>query len=161
MEAVLGGSHEKALDLAERALAIHPNSETVQRKCGWAFSHSGQSDRAIQHLETARRLSPTDPHRYFIEQGMVTAHFFARRYEECIACAQRVLAGTPSNTGARRFLAAALAHSGRAEEARRAVTELLERQPNASLTRSRKQAFGHPWMSELYVEGLRKAGLPE
>ena len=38
---------------------------------------------------------------------------------------------------------------------------LLKHQPNASLARSRTSSFPYDWMHELYLEGLRKAGLPE
>ena len=38
---------------------------------------------------------------------------------------------------------------------------LLSHQPNSSLARSRLSSFRHQWMYELYLDGLRKAGLPE
>ena len=62
---------------------------------------------------------------------------------------------------ARRHVAAALAYLGRLEEARAEIAEVLERQPNSSLSRSRLSSFRHPWKYELYLEGLRQAGLPE
>ena len=62
---------------------------------------------------------------------------------------------------ARRHVAAALAHLGRVEEARAEIAEVLKRQPDLSLARSRLSSFRHPWMYDLYLEGLRKAGLPE
>ena len=38
---------------------------------------------------------------------------------------------------------------------------MLKHQPNSSRARSRLSSFRHPWMYDLYLEGLRKAGLPE
>ena len=39
--------------------------------------------------------------------------------------------------------------------------EVLKHQPNSSLARSRLSSFRHEWMYDLYLDGLRKAGLPE
>jgi hypothetical protein len=68
----------------------------------------------------------------------------------------------PLNTAARRILASALAHLGRVGEARQEVKELLQLQPNSTLSLSRRfPRHRYSWMTELIVDGLQLAGLPE
>src|SRR6185503_16488959 len=57
--------------------------------------------------------------------------------------------------------AAALGHLGRIDEARVEIGELLARHPQATLARARNASFRHEWMYDLYLDGLRKAGLRE
>lgn len=54
-----------------------------------------------------------------------------------------------------------LAQLGRDREARAEIAELCPRQPGASVALLALQGFRDKWMSELHVEGLRKAGLRE
>ena len=64
----------------------------------------------------------------------------------------------------RRALAATYGQLGHIEEARTVVEEILADQPHASLKQERELYF-HPykasWDLEHWLEGLRKAGLPE
>jgi adenylate cyclase len=157
----LGVRFEQSLDLANRALDLHPNSVHVRSFCGWVFHYLGDSLRAIEQFDTARRLSPVDPKSYFPMLGLAVAHFFARHFEETVALTGRILAEVPTHNIARRYRAAALAHLGRLEEAREAIVELLKAQPSSSLRSARSSGFQDPRMTELYVTGLERAGLPE
>jgi len=157
----LGVRFEQSLDLANRALELHPNSVYVRSFCGWVFHYLGDSLRAIEQFEAARRLSPVDPKSYFPMLGLAASHFFARHFEETVALTSRILADVPSHNVARRYRAAALAHLGRIDEANAAVAELLKAQPDSSLRSARSSGFHDPRMTELYVSGLERAGLPE
>src|SRR6185312_3675386 len=42
--AMLGGSLEQAVEYAERALDLNPNSAYVHTCCAWAFIYNGESD---------------------------------------------------------------------------------------------------------------------
>jgi adenylate cyclase len=158
--AMFSGEFDDALELADRALALHPNSLAIRSYCGWVFAYAGQSDRAIEQFEAARQMSPVDPRDYFPLLGIATAHFFARRFDAAARLCERIIALVPSHTIARRYLCAALAHAGRAE-AGDAAAELLRRQPDYSLASAGASRFRHPWMLDLYVSGLREAGIPE
>ena len=116
--------------------------------------------RRCEHFETGWRMNPHDP-KALTFTGMCVAHFFARRFEECIAWGRRAVEEAGGANIARRHVAAALAHLGRTKEAKAEIAEVLKRQPNSSLARSRLSSFRHQWMYDLYLEGLRKAGLPE
>ena len=86
-----------------------------------------------------------------------------RRYEEAIGWADRSLHEWASNTMALRIRVASCAHLGRLPEARQWLARLLEVDPG--LTIGRLKAYltmiMSPETAAVYLEGLRKAGLPE
>jgi adenylate cyclase len=157
----LGVRFEQSLDLANRALALHPNSVHVRAFCGWVFHYLGDSLRAIEQFDEARRLSPVDPKSYFPMLGLAAAHFFAGHFEDTVGVTGRILVEVPTHNVARRYRAAALAHLGRIDEARAVIADLVKAQPNSNLRSARASGFRDPRMAELYVSGLEKAGLPE
>ena len=157
---LLGRRFDEGLALAERALGLHPNSVFVRNRAGVAYVNGGDADKALEHFGAAWRMNPQDS-RTFTFTGMCVAHFFARNFEACIDWGRRATGEVSGANIARRHVAAALAHMGRLEEARTEIAEVLKRQPGASLARSRLSSFRYPWMYDLYLDGLRKAGLPE
>jgi adenylate cyclase len=160
--AVMDGRVEQAADYAIRALNFSANSAAVLTQCSWAFVYNGEFDRAIECFEKARRLDPLDPRRTTAMTAVALAHFLAGRTDECIQISRRVLDENPNNMSARRFLAAANAQKGDLEAARAAVASLLAQQPSSTISRTAKTSrFRHPWMVDLYLSALRKAGLPE
>lgn len=158
---VCKGRFEEALLLVDRAQRLQPNSDYVLALCGQVVVNAGQSDRAIALFEKARRLNPVDPRAHVTLNGIAMAHFHAGRFDDAERWARLALAERPDWNVAQRYRAAALAHLGREEEAKAAVAELLRRQPNSSLRRSRMSNFQFAYMYEQYLGGLAKAGLPE
>ena len=80
------------------------------------------------------------------------------RFDEAVAAAKKALREKHTSQ-AYRCLAAALAHLGRDAEARKAVAQLLEIEPHFRI--SEWVARNGQWQAQMYIEGLRKAGLPE
>jgi adenylate cyclase len=158
----LGHRFEEALELAERAIKLHPNSAFVRNRAGVVYGVNGESDKAIAQHEMALRINPRDARSStFAFTAISGAHLYARRFEEAIHWGRRAIAVVSAANVARRIVAASLAHLGRLEEARAEIAELLRHQPNASLARSRLSGLRYDWMYDLYLGGLRKAGLPE
>jgi adenylate cyclase len=160
---ILTGPIEQAAELAHHALRFHPNSALVRTNCGWVFVYNGESELALEHLHVARRISPLDPRGYVTMNGIAAAHFFGRRFDEAVQWARRALQENPTLHVSLRFLSAALVHLGRKEDAQDTIRELLRIQPNASLSRWRSGPMTHRynWMREMFIEGLKAAGLPE
>jgi adenylate cyclase len=160
--AVLARRFEEAEQLAERAIAVHPNSTFVRNRAGAVYSNSGESDKAIAQITTALRMNPLDniTSTFTFTVGAV-AHFFARRFEESLYWGRRATAITPQARIPLWCAAAALGHLGRLEEAHAEIDRILELHPAATLARARIASFRHDWMYDLYLDGLRKAGLPE
>ena len=159
---VLARRFEEACELAERAIEVHPNSTFVRNRAGAVYSVSGESDKAIAQFEVAQRMNPLDNKTATVTFTVATsAHFFARRFEESIHWGRRTMAITPDANVARWITTAALGHLGRLDEARAELDKILALHPRATLARARDASFRHEWMYELYLGGLRKAGLRE
>ena len=158
---ILGSNMDQAVELAERALWLNSTSAQVLAFGSFAYNFSGDFDQALPLTEAARRLSPLDPRGFVVLNQITTAHFFSRRFDEAIRWATRATQEHPGFPPPHRFLAASLALAGRLGEARDAVARLLQVQPNSSLSRSRQNNHRHKWMTEMFADGLRLAGLPE
>ena len=138
--------------LVDRALALNPSYARAWHLSGNLRVYAGQTEIAIEHLETALRLSPRA--RVGSSLGLIgRAHFFSRRFDEAVP---KLLAiqEDPSHPSAYRDLAACYAHMGRLDDAReiverlRAITPVVI--PDASFLRNAEQR-------ELYLSGLRLA----
>ena len=81
-----------------------------------------------------------------------------RRFDEAIIVLKKALRQNPSYAATYRCLASAFAHLGRDAEAHDAAARVLEIDP--AFTISAHVARG-PKNSKLFIEGLRKAGLPD
>ena len=159
--AVLGGNLDQAVEFADQALTLAPNSAPICSFCALTYNFNGEFEKALALLHLARRTSPLDPRAFAILSQIAHAHFFSRRFEDAVFWATRCIEQHPGFTPPRRYLASALAHLGRLREAKEAVCELLQVQPNSTLSLSAQNRWRYPWMVDLYVEGLRQAGLPE
>ena len=90
------------------------------------------------------------------------AYLLARRFDEAIQWTSRALRERPSFAPALRFHAVCLVELGRMDEARATVDYLLQLEPGltASAIRQRAPIFDASLMNA-FVDGLRKAGLPD
>jgi adenylate cyclase len=121
-----------------------------------------QPEAAIEAIQRARRLSPFDLYTFVFASNMALAHLAARRFEQAIEWAERALHDQPRNVPAMRAKIVALAHLGRLDEARAELSRLLAIDPKLTIAGYREFAhFGAPEVLELFVTGLRLAGLPE
>ena len=145
--------------MADRAVALNPNSFHAWHYRGWVHNVAGLHEEAVRSFERAIRVSPVDPllHRAF--NGMGFAFVELRRFDEAIIAGKKALRQTPSFSPGYRCLTSAFAHLGRDAEAREAAARLLEFDPDFTL--SGWIARGGQSNSKLLIEGLRKAGLPE
>jgi adenylate cyclase len=108
--------------LVDRALTLNRNFAR-----GWFISGiirlwAGQPDIAIEHLETALRLSP----RAYIGTSLFQiggAHFVSRRFDEALPKLLLAIQENPTFPTPSRHLAACYAHMGRLDDAR----EIIER----------------------------------
>ncbi|WP_461193204.1 winged helix-turn-helix domain-containing tetratricopeptide repeat protein [Bradyrhizobium sp. UFLA06-06] len=160
ISALLVGDCEAEIEMADRAVALNPNSYNTWNRRGWVYKIAGQPEEAIRSLERAMRMSPVDPLQFTALTGMGFALIELRRFDEAIVAGRKALRQNPSYPGAYRCLASAFAHLGRDAEAREAAAGVLELDPtftiSAWIARSRLSIN-----AKLMIEGFRKAGLPE
>ncbi|WP_027526868.1 adenylate/guanylate cyclase domain-containing protein [Bradyrhizobium sp. Ec3.3] len=152
------GDLESEIEMADRAVALNPNSFVAWSCRGQVYRIAGLPEEAIPSFERAIRMSPVDPRLHLMLAGMGQALIELRRFDEAIAAGKKALRQCPSFSGAHCCLASALAHLGRDAEAREAAAHLLEVDPDFTI--SAWIARGGQTNSTLVLEGLRNAGLP-
>jgi adenylate cyclase len=156
------GARAVAATAVDRALALNPNSAHAWMVRGYVSLPDPES--AIEAFERAMRLNPLDRLERGFIGGIAIAHLFARRYDQALDWSVRALSEEPGYPAALRTKAIACAHLGRIEEARETVRELLDAQPWNTVARTAQfyaRLFGSQEAVAIYVQGLRKAGLPE
>jgi adenylate cyclase len=139
--------------LVDRALALNPNYARGWNVSGLLRLRAGQPDIAIEHIQTALRLSPRSrvgPSLYAIG----AAHFFARRFDEAVPKLLLAIQEDPNNPAPFRVLAACYAHMGQLDQAREVVARLRAITPVVIPDLSH---FRNPDHRELWLTGLRLA----
>jgi adenylate cyclase len=160
--AILAGEPDTAASSVDRALTLNPNSAHAWMARGWVWNAVGQPSAAIEAFERAIRLSPLDPLGWGFTSGIAYAHAVARRYEEAIEWADRSLREQPRDGAMIRTKVVLYAQLGRIEEARYWLERLLAQQPGLTIAKYKAYAlFFQPEVLAVFIEGLRKAGLPE
>jgi len=159
ISAFMVGDCESEIEMANRAIALNPNSYGAWSGRGHVYRIAGMPEEAVGSFERAMRMSPVDPGLHTLFHGMAMALIELRRFDEAIVAGKKALRQNPSFSGAHRCLASAFAHLGRDAEAREAAARVFEFDP--AFTISAWIARGGQTNSKLQIEGLRKAGLPE
>jgi adenylate cyclase len=153
------GDYESEIELADRAVALNPNSFNTWHFRGWVRSVAGLPEEALRSFERAMRMSPVDPLLHRLSVGMGMAFIELRRFDEAIAAGKKALRQNPTFPTAYRVLASACVHLGRDAEAHEAATRMLEVDPDFTISAWIARGGQRNW--KLLIEGLRKAGLPE
>ena len=159
ISAFIVGDPESEIEMADRAVALNPNSFQAWNGRGWVYKIAGLPEEAVESFEHAVRMSPVDPRLYRTFLGMGMAFIELGRFDEAIVAGRKAQRRNASFSPAYRCLASAFAHLGRDTEAREAAARVLETDP--AFTISSWIARGGQSNSKLQIEGLRKAGLPE
>ena len=152
---------EEAIAAFRQAVSLNPSSAIAHCHLSHGLAFAGCSDEAIQHGEIAIRLSPVDPDMARFLGGFAIAHYTAHRFGEALRYTRENVRLRPGFQGAQRLHAASLAQSGHVEEAR-AVLSALRRTHRPPLTVAwvrENVPYQTSELIELFIEGLRKAGL--
>jgi TolB-like protein/DNA-binding winged helix-turn-helix (wHTH) protein/Tfp pilus assembly protein PilF len=151
--------------LAELEIAVELNPCLAVTYCGLgdSLAYVGRTHEAIPYFQKAIDLSPHDPLRWAFYSYRALAHIFAREFESANEWAQRAIRVPNAHYWAFAHRVSALGHLKRSGEAVAAIRDLLQRKPDFSSTFARKRLFylNDRDQLELYVEGLRRAGISE
>jgi TolB-like protein len=160
----VSGDLDGAVALIDRSLVLNPNLTAAWYASGTVRAFRGdEPDLAIEHVARAMRLSPLDPFMFSMMGVTAFAHFFAGRYQEATAWAEKAFWERPNILATLRIAAASNAFAGRLEEARTAVARALELDPTMRLSNLKERigTFRRAQDYEKYAEALRRAGLPD
>jgi adenylate cyclase len=127
--------YDLAVSLSEQALALNPNSATVQQSAGWTRLYAGDPETAMVYLMRATRLNPIDTKRFTLDSALAYACVMLGRAEEAVVWARKSLGSAPHWIFPAIPLAGALAMLGRSEEAASPVAQLVARIPRYTVSR--------------------------
>jgi TolB-like protein len=145
-----GGDIGAMIALVDRALTLNPSYARGWYISGLLHLKEGQPEVAIEHAETALRLSPRG--RIGVVFNVIGgALFVSERFEEAIPKLLLAIQDEPNFPSPYRLLAACYAHTGRLDEARDTVRLLRAITPVVLPTFGQ---FLNPQHRDLFVSGL-------
>ena len=155
----------RARELFNRSLALNPNSPIALTMSAWLEMPLGETSLARERLERARRLSPRDPHEWMTSLTTAMCNMWDHRFEESIVWADKAFAQNPRALPALRTKLVGLVHTGKLEEARELVREILTIDPKFSISSWRRQRAPvhreeNPRFNFIF-DAYRAAGVPE
>lgn len=149
-----------SLALIERSLTINPNSAIALQLGGWARIYAGDPVGAIDCFTSGLRLSPLDSRVFIFHSGMSFALIMIGQSEEAVGWAMKSVDGNPLWLSGHKVLAAAFANVGRLVEAREAAARVMSSHPLYNLRHARRLIKAGAELDR-YLQGLRKAGIPD
>ena len=153
---------EAGAAMIDRALTLNPNITAAWMVGGWTKIYLGESDKAIEYFAHAIRLNPLDPLIARMQTGIAAAQFLAGQYQEAALSAENGLRQHPNDLPLLRVAAASHALAGQMMDAEKEHwANLSSRSYTASVQSSSACALPPAEDVSRYVEGMRKAGLPE
>ena len=158
---------EEAIVEAERSLTLNPSFVSAYSALSVASSFLGRPQEALDYADKAMRLSPRDPNLYAFYLNKGFALSLLDQDDQAIGWLRRAVAAAPQWPLPQVLLAAALSLTGHESEAR----DVLNRYLSLTWTRARTIAQFKEQMpsnnplflafAARFVEGLRKAGMPD
>jgi len=161
----LTGRHDEAMAEADLAVSLDPNSAPAYLCQGGARAFGGWPREAVAPLETAMRLSPSDPFTPFCLHVLGRAYYYGGDYPAAVATARQLCRSYPNFQPAYRTLVAGLGQIGETGEAQRVMSDALDRF-GADFRFHMGQLGPSPMEDraadrEHLLEGYRKAGVLE
>lgn len=153
---------DESISAFRRAIGLNQNSAVAHFHLSHIFAFAGRDHEAIEHAEEAIRLSPVDPDMALFLGAMAVAHYTSGRFAEALRYTTEALRLRPGFQGAQRMRCAALAQTGKVDEARSYLATVQSEQPLLSIGWIRASVpYQTPALMERFLEGMRKAGLSE
>lgn len=155
------GEHQVAVTSASTATSLQPNDAEAHANLAYVLYTAGDLDRARAEVEIARRLNPALPTELRLVSATVA--FAQGRYGYTITELNAVREAMPRSELALEHLAAAYAFLGQTDNMQATVAELKKVFPitNLGYYRAVRANIGTPEQSAQFIEGLRRAGIPE
>lgn len=157
------GSYDISVRELQTAIDLNPTLAQAHCALGDSLAYSGRLDESIPRFEEAVRISPHDPYRWaFLTYGAM-AYLFRHDYEEAANWAYEATRVPNAHYSANATLVATLGHLDRPEETGAALADLIRIRPGFTCRLGRERLFylKDEGQLEIYLSGLRRAGVPE
>ena len=158
----LTGDNVAALSAVNHAIGLNPNYANGFGIRALILAYLDRPEEAILSAQQAMRLSPLDPGMFAFYSALALAHLALGRYEEGLRWAEESLRANIGIPGMRQKLSLC-GHLGRRDAAEECLRQLREIHPEvtiAGISRGLPKGYS-PELTAHFLEGLRKAGVPE
>ena len=160
--AFIQGDYARALDLFGQSLRLDPNSPYGADLSALTLCYTGNAEEGLRRLQSARGLWEQHQSPGYFRTTACIALSLAGQHEQAVEVGRRTIRENPNFQATYRPLLASLGHLGRVEEAQEHLAGLKRLQPSFSIDWFRAN---YPRLerdySVRYIEGLRRAGVPE
>jgi adenylate cyclase len=160
------GRYREAIDAYRRAIVLAPS--IIPPGLASAYNYLGEPEQTIAYVDKAMRLSPHDPFSAPLYAAKATAYGILQDYQEALVWIRRAEAAAPDNPLNGFVRSAVLALAGQEADARATMQRYLANDNAPFRTIAQRQRALLPAGSprflayrQKFMEGLRKAGLPE
>jgi len=160
---MLRGEHDASIAALEKAIELNPNAFFAYHGLGMVLVLAGRMEEALDISIKGERFSPRDPLLWASIAVRALGCILLEQYEEAVVYSDRTYQfPAPSGYWPHATKAAALALLGNIDEAKSSLQLALEENPGLSITYLKKTLpTKYEGGLETYLDGLRKAGLPE
>jgi adenylate cyclase len=154
------GEFEQALAQARYATALDPNFAEGYGLVALILVAMGEPQQALEHMERAVRLNPHYSALYATVIG--SAYILLERYDDAVRELTKAVAQHHTHLKNHVLLAAAYGRQGRLDEAAWVAEEIRMLSPGFSIGYwVTSEASPSPETLQWFIDGLRKAGIPE
>jgi adenylate cyclase len=156
----MDGNHEAALDAGKKAVELNPYDMGARGVLGICHLVIGEHGQAIELFSMAAQRGNSDP-RYQWAALNAFSHYLLGHYDAALSWAREALYINPNHLQVLAVRAAALARSGRNEEAAKATEVLLTSYPGLTVEKHLRN-FRWKTLADVahYRDGLLQAGVP-
>jgi adenylate cyclase len=156
----MDGNHEAALDAGKKAVELNPYDMGARGVLGICHLVIGEHSQAIELFSMAAQRGNSDP-RYQWAALNAFSHYLLGHYDAALSWAREALYINPNHLQVLAVRAAALARSGRQEEAAKATEVLLASYPGLTVEKHLRN-FRWKTLADIahYRDGLLQAGVP-
>jgi adenylate cyclase len=154
------GQFDKAISELEIARDLFPNNADINAGLGTILNDAGKPEEAISVLKNAIRLNPIPPGWYLGRLG--DAYRLTRQYEKAVHKYKEAIQLQPDDMISHLNLALCYVKLGREADAHAEAKEVLRINPKFSAESYAKHIpLKDEASKKLFIDGMRKAGLPE
>ena len=154
------GMHDKAVLEGKRAVQLNPNGAEAHVHLAGILVFTGNPTEAVRLINKAFRLNPSPPSYYYHFLGL--AYRSTQQYEKAITACEHMIHSNSDSLLPYITLASCYSLLNQMDQARQNVTEILRIDPQYSVGHfALTMQYKDKEEFELYLNALRKAGLPD
>jgi tetratricopeptide (TPR) repeat protein len=157
---IFSRNYQQAILRAQKSIELNPNFADGYGLLGTTLNYAGNPKQAAVEMQKAMRLDPRHPFIYKVMYGEIL--FNQGDYPGAIDNFTAALESNPEIVESRLWLAAALAHSGRLDDASWQLEQIRAAGSDLSLKRIEAVIpLKDPVQKKHLIDGLYKAGLKQ